>query len=265
MLDNFFLKAIISFFVGGFWATLSTIIAEKYGTRLGALITSLPSTLVVTLFFIAFTQTPEIAAEATAIIPVIMGINGLFILTYVILSKKNFYSAIIFPVLLWVLSVSFLIYINFNNLLLSILLFIVLFSFTFYIFTTKIKLQPCAGRNVKYTPLKILFRGILCGFIVCLGVVLGKFAGPLVGGSLSIFPAVFLSTIIIIHTEQGNSFSASLMRTVFLISSVNMVVYAILVNFLYPIMNYMLATVICYCASVAVALLFYKFSRRFEK
>ncbi|MDI9559183.1 MAG: DUF3147 family protein, partial [Pseudomonadota bacterium] len=55
-MDNIFvLKLILSFIVGSLWITMVTILAEKYGTRIGGLMAGLPSTILISLFFIAWT------------------------------------------------------------------------------------------------------------------------------------------------------------------------------------------------------------------
>ena len=89
-LDIFLIKIILAFVIGAVWITLATVIAEKFGTKIGGMVLGLPSTTAISLFFIAWTQSPSVAAEATTIIPIIMGINTLFILGYVFVSKFNF-------------------------------------------------------------------------------------------------------------------------------------------------------------------------------
>ena len=85
MIDIFILKLILSFIVGSIWITLATIIAEKFGTKLGGVIAGLPSTVVIALFFIGWTQTPLIASQSTSMVPIVMGIGALFVMIYMIL------------------------------------------------------------------------------------------------------------------------------------------------------------------------------------
>ena len=86
---SFWYKLGLSFVVGSVWVTLSTITAERYGSKIGGLIGGLPSTAVVALLFIGFTQTPLAASEATTIMPLAQGFNGLFIIVYLLLVRRG--------------------------------------------------------------------------------------------------------------------------------------------------------------------------------
>jgi len=71
----FLAQAFIQFLGGAApGVTLSTIAAERFGSKIGGLIGGLPSTVIVTLFFIGLTQTPQVAASATTIIPLSMSL-----------------------------------------------------------------------------------------------------------------------------------------------------------------------------------------------
>jgi hypothetical protein len=52
---SFWLKLILSFIVGSLWVTLTTLSAERFGSKVGGLIGVLPSTVVIALLFIGFT------------------------------------------------------------------------------------------------------------------------------------------------------------------------------------------------------------------
>ncbi|MBN1224817.1 MAG: DUF3147 family protein, partial [Candidatus Aminicenantes bacterium] len=54
MTKIFLIKLVLSFFVGGAWVAAATLIADKYGTKIGGIIIGLPSTLLVSLFFIGW-------------------------------------------------------------------------------------------------------------------------------------------------------------------------------------------------------------------
>jgi len=68
-MDPFIIKLIISFFVGAIWITSVTVISEKLGTKIGGVLGGLPSTCLIALFFIGWTQSPEVASHATIIMP----------------------------------------------------------------------------------------------------------------------------------------------------------------------------------------------------
>jgi len=49
------------FIVGATWITTATILAEKIWFEIGGVITGIPSTTVLSLFFIGLTQSPAFA------------------------------------------------------------------------------------------------------------------------------------------------------------------------------------------------------------
>jgi Ca2+/H+ antiporter len=91
---SFFYNLVLSFVVGSTWVTLTNVIAEKYGSKIGGFIGGLPSTVVVALLFIALTQTTPAAIEATTIMPVAQGLNGLFTISYILSIRRGLTSGL---------------------------------------------------------------------------------------------------------------------------------------------------------------------------
>lgn len=131
--DIFFLKLVLSFIIGGAWITLATVLAEKFGTKLGGVIAGLPSMTAVALFFIAWTHTPFIASEATTIIPVAMGVNALFVLVYSLLAKYSFWLSLAAALGLWFALSLGLVLLKFDNFPLSLAGFVALLAFSYFI------------------------------------------------------------------------------------------------------------------------------------
>jgi hypothetical protein len=63
--DNIFLfKLLISFLAGSAWVVFATILADKYGPKVGGLVSGLPSTAIFILLFLALTQGTIFAVKA---------------------------------------------------------------------------------------------------------------------------------------------------------------------------------------------------------
>ena len=85
----FFLKVALGFLVGGVWITLTTVAAERLGSRVGGFIGGLPSTVVVALSFIAWTQGVRQAYEATTALPLAFAVNALFLIVYTVCVRRG--------------------------------------------------------------------------------------------------------------------------------------------------------------------------------
>jgi hypothetical protein len=75
-------KLTLSFIAGSLWITLVTIAAERRGTQSVGFIAGLPSTIMIALFFIGWSHTACAVAGAGAAVPIMGGMNRLFIITY---------------------------------------------------------------------------------------------------------------------------------------------------------------------------------------
>ena len=109
MESTFWYKLLLSFVVGSAWVTLSTLAAERYGSKMGGLIGGLPSTAVVALLFIGLTQTPLVASEATTIMPSAQGLNGIFIIAYLLLVRRGLLQGLLGALLVWLSLASILV------------------------------------------------------------------------------------------------------------------------------------------------------------
>src|SRR5215831_1199461 len=82
MSSYLFIHLLLSLVIGGAFIAFCSLAAEFFGTEFGGLIAGLPSTVVITLLLVALTESPSRAVEETTIIPVILGLNCLFLVTY---------------------------------------------------------------------------------------------------------------------------------------------------------------------------------------
>ena len=232
MINVFTIKLIISFLVGGTWVAAATLIADKYGTKIGGIIVGLPSTLLVSLFFIGWTQSPGVAVEATTIVPVIGAVNALFLVAYIALVRVNFWLALCASALLWAGCSFGLVRLRFSNFALSLAIYVMVVVVSYLIIEKGIRVRSEPARKINHTFGVLLFRGLLSGVIIASAVFLGKIGGPLLGGMFAMFPAMFLGTLLITYFSQGPLFSSAVMK-VALISAVSVVFYGVLVRYTY--------------------------------
>ena len=230
----FLLKLVVTFLVGSLWLPGASILAERFGSKIGGVIAGMPSSIVIALFFIGWTQTPVAASQATVVVPLIMGIDGIFILTYAVLVRRSFPLALLASLLVWFTFSLALVLIHFNNFGLSLIGFLSLMLVSYIVMEYVFHIKSLAGRTASFSFSNILMRGLVSGLIITLAVAFAKVGGPLFGGVFASFPAVFLSTMILTYFAQGGAFSVSVMKTLLLSGTINTTVYASAVRFLYP-------------------------------
>src|SRR5579872_2746526 len=89
MLSPLEINLIGAFVIGGLWITITTIIAEKFGSTIGGVIVGLPSTSVVAFLFIGLDQSPAAASQATTLFPIGYAFTAIFLAAFVLFSKKR--------------------------------------------------------------------------------------------------------------------------------------------------------------------------------
>jgi hypothetical protein len=252
MNDLFIFKLVLSFLIGGAWVSVATHLADKHGTKIGGIITGLPSTALIALFFIGWTQTPIVAVEATTIIPAIGAVNALFLVVYISLVRTNFFLALGSSFFVWSGLSLFLVHVNFNNFLHSIAIYVVVAFLSFFLIEKGIKVKSERPISVKNTLITLIFRGLFSGTIIILAVFMGKIDGPLLGGMFAMFPAMFTSTLMITYFSHGSLFSSAMMK-VALLSASSVVLYATLVRYTYTPLGLLLGTLVSILVSFSYA------------
>ncbi|MBI2869954.1 MAG: DUF3147 family protein [Chloroflexi bacterium] len=247
--DPFWIKLALSLVIGGTWTTFATLMAERIGTKVGGVIAGMPSTVVIALFFIGWTQTPLIASESTSILPIVMALSALIILLYTWLTRLNFYALMAMLLVIWFTLALGLVSLKFDNFIYAWAVFAVSVVGAYYIIEKRLGVKSESRKHISYNPSQMLFRGLLAGSIIAFAVLMARFGGPLLGGTFAAFPAQILSAMIITHFAQGKSFSRAFMK-VMLLGTINVVVYASAVRFAYPYFGLVNGTILSFLFSL---------------
>ncbi len=258
---SFWLKLLLGFIVGSFWVTLTTISAERFGSKVGGLIGGLPSTVVIALLFIGLTQSPEVAAQTTTVMPLAQGLNGLFVITFMLFIPHGLWAGLLSALLLW-FSQSMLLYLlDIQLFWVSILGWLILLVFCFIAVEKWMKV-PSQGRLViSYPPVHLLWRALFGGGVIALAILMGKIGGPLLGGIFGSFPAMFLSTLVITYNSSGPGFCRSVGKSLLISGLVNVPLYEIMVRLLYPTVGLGLGTLLALMFSLGTGYLTFLFMK----
>ena len=257
--SSFWLKLALGFFVGSLWVTLTTISAERFGSKIGGLIGGLPSTVVIALLFIGYTQSPTIAAQATTVMPLAQGLNGLFIITFILLSTGGLKLAVPGSLLIWFILAGLLYLLNLQNFLISILGWLILLTFCYLVVEKWMKIDSRGKQEYTYPRSQLIWRALFGGVVISFAVLMGKIGGPLLGGIFGSFPAMFLSTLVITHHVGGAAYSHPVGKSLLVSGLINVPLYEIMVRYLYPSVGLILGTTLAVLLSLGTGYLTYQF------
>jgi hypothetical protein len=248
----FAIKLLLSFFIGGAWVTAATRIADRYGTKIGGLIAGLPSTALVSLFFIGWTQSPRAAVEAAAVVPLIGAVNALFLLVYIVLVRRRFWQALSISLLFWGLASVSLVLLEFADFSISLGIYFIVAPVSYFIIEKRIRVRSQTARRTASPARVLMFRATFSGLVIAAAVVIGKIGGPLLGGMFAMFPAMFTSTLLITHLTHGPLFSSAMMKAA-LLSAASVVLYAALIRSTYIPLGLLRGTLVSGVVSFAFA------------
>jgi hypothetical protein len=254
---SFLVKLALTFVVGGLWVMVSTAVADRAGAKIGGWFGGLPSTVAVALFFIGLVQGLDAAAEATTMIPLVAGVNGLFLVVYILGSRRKFSHGFGPALLAWSAFATMAILMRETGLAVSLAGFAVFFTASHLLLPKDRSFTPLPGRAPVLAPAALAGRALLSGFIIASAVALAKAAGPTIGGVFAAFPGVFTSTIVITYRSRGLDFSRAIARPLMTSGLVNVAVYAVAVRIAYPAAGLAAGTAIAYAATLVAAFFVY--------
>jgi hypothetical protein len=251
--DLFYLKLLLAFVIGSLTITLATVAAERLGSKIGGLIGGLPIMIAITLFFIGLAESPQIAAEATDVIPLVVAFNGVFLLVFALLSERGALIAIACGFICWVGLSSIVVLFSIRSFTLSLVANLLISVFCYVIMETRLGLKSSRRIELQYTSRQILSRGLFAGTMVAFAVFMNRLGGPLWGGVFAPFPTVFLATITILAVSKGPQFARMITKPLLVSGMINIVIYAIAVRFSYPAFGLALGTVVSLAISAIAA------------
>jgi MFS family permease len=257
-----FLHILVSFGVGSIWIALTTVLAEKYGSKIGGFIGGLPSTAAVSLFFIGLTQSPESAAQAATVFPLSYAFTGLFLVLYALLWRLGFLSALLLSLSAWFGLSSFVVVFRLENYPLSVGAYILFFVVAVYLLEHRMKLPSTGRETLRFSLVQVLGRAGFGGGVVAFAVFMSMIGGPVAGGVFSAFPAAFVSILVISYKTKGLPFSRAMTKPLLVTGMVTIFLFAAGVKFLYPGIGLWLGTLGSLLVSAVSALLTFLFIRK---
>ncbi len=262
--NAFLLKVITSFIVAGIWIGGATLLAERLGSKKGGLISNLPATILVALVFVALVHNPTFAAQATDAVPIGMLIDTLFLLVFILLLKYGLKKTVLLSLSTWFVLAFLANRIHLSNIGLNIILYLIVAVCAFLLLEYGVKI-PAKGKNwKKYSPGSLLIRALFAGSVVAGTIIISTFAGTYWVGLFSTFPAVMLSTMVILTVNQGIDFARATGK-IMILSSTNIIIYAFGVSFTYPKLGVFFGTIVSFGLAFLWVLLLHPLIKRLSK
>ncbi len=239
-----------SFILSASVVIVITLIAENYGTKLGGILGTLPSTIVIAFVFIGLNRGPSFASRSAAVVPAEMGINILFLFVFAVLAFRKLWLTLVGSLSLWAVCSSILYFSDLHNIYISLFVYGSLLLLSFFILEKKVEVRSVGKVDIDYTPKKIVFRGLLAGTVITISVFLSNYSSVL-SGIFSVFPAIFLSTMLIFITEHGPRFAGGSAKSM-IFGTPSVVSYSVGIYFLYPRFDLILGTLGAYALSLGI-------------
>jgi len=237
----FFLRVALSFFVSGIWIALATLFAERLGSKIGGLITNLPSNILISFVFIAVINGISFTVNSVPGIPLGMAINTLFLCIFIICLPFGIVPSSILSLFTWFVLAIITSQTDMDNLVLNSVMYLFLTGGTFLFLEKIVKIQSKKKSDRRYTLGQLSIRALFAGGVVASLIILAQFLPPYAVGIFSTFPAVLLSTMIILVVSQGKDFARATGK-ILILSSSNIVVYGIGIYWTYPEFGIILGT-----------------------
>ena len=269
-MDIFFItQLLISFLIGGSIIAVLSFAAEKANAKTAGIILSLPSTVVVSFLFIGWVTSAQAVSD---IAPTAIATDGsvmIFTVVYMYASRvhlkkiQSIFFSLISGLASWfLLSVPLALY-KFDNLLISVCLFISAAAIAYYFLTIKNK-NNNQDIPLAYTASQKIGRAVFAGAIICLAVFLSKILHPFWGGIFSSFPAAFTSTFVILHWYYGSDMLFKVGKTVAAGSFVYMP-YVLASHWTFPAFGIIGGTITAYAISLAFFFVLWKLQKNVRK
>jgi len=241
----FYFQVLLSFVVAGSLIAILTLLAERFGSKIGGLITNLPSNILITLIFITLTQGFDFVKGMTPAIPIGMMIDVVFLVVFILLLRYNLFIGIIGSIGTWLVLAFLANRIQMGFLWINVALYFVVTILAFLFVEYGVQVLFMGRSRKRYTLGQIAIRAAFAGGIVGSVVLISGFVPAYLTGIVSTFPAVLFSSMVILAVNQGKGFARATGK-IMILASTNIVVYVIGVYYIYPLLGITAGTIVSF-------------------
>lgn len=255
----FFLQLFLTFLTGSCWIYLTVLAGLRFGSKTGGFIGGLPSTALLAFFFVGFTQSPEIASSATTIFPIAIAISGIFLVVYACIVRHGFIPAILSGLCSWFILAGVIVLFRWVNFTLNLIIYAIVMFFVYLILEKYLLIKSVPSEQSGHPEKHLVIRSLFGGFVVMLTVLIAKTGGPVFGGIMAAFPAMFISVLTISFKANGIEFSRAITKPLMMTGMITVATYVVAIRFLYLYTGLYIGTLLSICVSGVSAYLTYRF------
>lgn len=249
MTNLFLLQLLLTFLAGSAWIYLTVLAGSRFGSKIGGFIGGLPSTALLSFFFIGLTQSPAIASRATTVFPLAIGISGMFLVVYAWLSKKSYSVGMSAALAAWFILSSLIVLLHPGSFGWNLVIYLLIMACAYYLLEKRILIRSVSDPKAGHTSQTLVLRALFGGLAIVMTVLVAKLGGPVIGGIFAAFPAMFMATLTITYRVNGIEFSRAMTKPLLVTGMITVAVYAIALRYLYPPVGLYLGTLLSIVAA----------------
>lgn len=183
-----------------------TVAAERAGALAGALLATLPTVPGPVFVLLALDHDTKFIANAATFALAANGISAVFATVYVLLAQRNsLWMSMAVATLCWIVGAGVIGHLSFTPLSAALLTFSVLVVCFFIV-------RPYREAAMPRVPLRavdIVIRGVFAAAMTAVILITGEHIGSSWAGALSVFPIMFGSIAVLLHSRLGGHAAAS--------------------------------------------------------
>jgi len=259
MTGLFLLQLVLTFLVGTFWIFATVLAGLRFGSKAGGFIGGLPSTALLSFFFIGFTQSPEIASSATTIFPIAIAISVLFLVIYAAVARFGFVPALASSLGFWLVSSGIVMHFRWVHFGLNLAIYAVVICIAYLVLEKTLSVTSVPSNHTGHPEQGLAIRSVFGGLVVMLTVLLARVGGPAFGGIVAAFPAMYISVLTISYQAHGVEFSRAMTKPLMVTGMVTVAVYATALRYLVLSSGLYAGTALSLCVSGFSAYLTYRY------
>ena len=247
---------LLSAIFAGFVAILVTVAIERWGGIVGGILGTLPTTIVPAAAGMYLEAGSEDLGTSMSLIPFWMLLNALFVASWVVYPKlkrsvtlveMTFVSLSFWAVLALLMTLSLTQVLNYlSEFVVGIVGLICLVGLGLWM--TWIPIKAPKGRN-RVSKQVLLVRGLAAGTAIGIAVQFASMGLPIIAGLASVFPAIFLTTMVALWMAQGADVPTGAAGPMMLGGS-SVAMYSLIAPWAIPEYGIYTGSAICWLASV---------------